>query len=154
MFNELLNTFLISISPLGEARAGIPYGAVKGSPIIWVFLVGWIANLLVFPLFYSGISLSNKYLWKNRTYKKIAIYLSQRAKYKTKKNINKYGALGLMVFVMIPLPITGAYIGTLAAYVLGMSYKKAFYAVSAGVTISSFIIATGLYFGKFFFHAS
>ena len=151
MINELLHIFLISISPFGEARVGIPYGIVKGIPVGWAFLVGWSANLLVFPFFYKGISLSNKYLWKSRLYKRIAIYLSKRAKYKTKKNINKYGAFGLMVFVMIPLPVTGAYIGTLAAYVLGMSYKKALYAISVGVTISSIIIATGLHFGKLYF---
>jgi uncharacterized membrane protein len=48
---------------------------------------------------------------------------------------------------MIPLPITGAYIGTLAAYILGMDYKKSFFAVTVGVTISSVIIASGMYFG-------
>lgn len=147
MLTEFITTFLISMSPLGEARAGIPYGVMNDLPVGWAFLVGWGANLLVFPLFFKGIQFSNKTLWKSRTYKKSAVYLSKRAKRKTKSSIDKYGLWGLMVFVMIPLPITGAYIGTLAAYILGMDYKKSFFAVTVGVTISSLIIASGMYFG-------
>ena len=147
MLTEFITTFLISISPLGEARAGIPYGVMNDIPVGWAFLVGWLANLLVFPLFFYGIRFSNKTLWKSKAYKKGAVYLSKRAKKKTKSSIDKYGLWGLMVFVMIPLPITGAYIGTLAAYILGMDFKKSFLAVTVGVTISSVIIASGMYFG-------
>ena len=86
--------------------------------------------------------LSNKYLFKNRLYKKSAIYLSARARTKTKTVIQKYGAWGLMIFVMIPLPITGAYIGTIAAYVFGISYQKSFIAISSGITISSIMVAS------------
>ncbi|MCB9360851.1 MAG: small multi-drug export protein [Flavobacteriales bacterium] len=147
MLAEFITTFLISVSPLGEARVGIPYGVMNDIPVGWAFLVGWLANLLVFPIFFYGIRFSNKTLWKSRVYKKSAVYLSKRAKRKTKNSIDKYGLWGLMVFVMIPLPITGAYIGTLAAYILGMDYKKSFFAVTVGVTISSVIIASGMYFG-------
>jgi uncharacterized membrane protein len=144
---DLLYTFLISISPLGEARVGIPYGVLKGIPIGYAFLVGWIANLLVFPLFFKTIAVSNKALWKSRWYKLFAFHLSKRAKNKTQSSIQKYGLWGLMVFVMIPLPITGSYMGTLAAYILRMDYKKSFLAVSTGVTISCLIIALMMYFG-------
>ncbi len=147
MLSDLIYTFLISISPLGEARVGIPYGVLRGIPVVYAFLVGLSANLLVYPLFHKLITIANKALWKNKFYKKSAIYLSKKAKRKTKNSIQKYGAWGLMVFVMIPLPVTGAYMGTIAAYVFGMDYKKSFYAVTIGVTISSIIIATGMYFG-------
>ncbi|MCB0409875.1 MAG: small multi-drug export protein [Flavobacteriales bacterium] len=144
---ELFYTFLLSISPLGEARVGIPYGALSGIPVGYAFLIGWIANLFVFPLFYKSIDWSNKSLWKRRWYKKGAVYLSKRAKNKTQNTISKYGQWGLMVFVMIPLPVTGAYIGTLAAYILRMDYKKSFIAVNTGVTISCIILATGMFLG-------
>lgn len=147
MITDIITTFLISLSPLGEARVGIPYGAIRGIPVVYAFIVGLSANLLVFPLFFKGIEWSNKMLWKSRAYKKSALYLSKKAKRQTKGSIKKYGLWGLMVFVMIPLPITGAYIGTLAAYILRMDYKKSMYAISAGVTISSIIIATTAYLG-------
>lgn len=135
------------MSPFGEARVGIPYGVVNDVPVLWSFLIGWIANLLVFPLFFKSIYLMNTFLWKHKFYKVSAVYLSKKAKSKTKNSIAKYGAWGLMVFVMIPLPITGAYTGTIAAYILRMEYKKSLVAVSIGVTISSVIIATMMYLG-------
>ena len=145
MIQHIILTFLISISPFGEARAGIPYGELSGLPILLVFIVGLTANLLVFPLFYKVIEFSNKRFLRNSLYKKSALYLSDRARTKTKTIINKYGVWGLMIFVMIPLPITGAYIGTIAAYIFGIEYKKSFIAISSGITISSILVATFMF---------
>ena len=145
MIEDILITFLISLSPFGEARAGIPYGELNGLPIVVALLVGLTANLLVFPLFYRAINLFNKYLLQNKWYKKSAIKLSLRARGKTKNFIKKYGVWGLMVFVMIPLPVTGAYIGTIAAYIFGIEYKKSFIAISSGITISSILVATFMF---------
>ncbi|MEZ7928950.1 MAG: small multi-drug export protein [Flavobacteriales bacterium] len=146
MFQDILFTFLISFSPFGEARAGIPYGELVGLPILWVFVIGLTANLLVFPVFYKVIELANKRLWKHKFYKKSAIFLALRARTKTKTIIKKYGVWGLMVFVMIPLPVTGAYIGTIAAYIFGISYRKSLIAISSGITISSTLVALFMYF--------
>ena len=142
MLQDILFTFLISLSPFGEARAGIPYGELNGLPIMLVFLVGLAANLLVFPIFYKSIEVANKYLWQNQWYKKTAIYLALRARTKTKEVIKKYGVWGLMIFVMIPLPVTGAYIGTIAAFIFGISYRKSLIAISTGITISSIMVAS------------
>ncbi|MBC8510096.1 MAG: small multi-drug export protein [Cryomorphaceae bacterium] len=141
MFYDILWTFLISLSPFGEARAGIPYGELNGLPIMLVFLVGLVANLLVFPIFYKAIELANKHLWKNPLYKRTSLYLALRARSKTQSVIKKYGAWGLMVFVMIPLPVTGAYIGTIAAFIFGISYQKSLLAISIGITLSSIMVA-------------
>ena len=65
MFQDVLFTFLISLSPFGEARAGIPYGDLNGLPILWVLVIGLLGNLLVFPLFYKGIELSNNLFLSN-----------------------------------------------------------------------------------------
>ena len=142
MLQDILFTFLISFSPFGEARAGIPYGELNGLPIILVFIVGLVANLLVFPIFYRAIEMANKHLWKNPLYKKMALYLALRARTKTKEVIKKYGVWGLMIFVMIPLPVTGAYIGTIAAFIFGISYQKSLIAISSGITISSIMVAS------------
>ena len=147
MLEEINYTFLISISPVGEARAGITFGVLKGLPIWITFLVGLAGNLLVFPLFHRIITFLNKTFWSNRTYKKGGVYFSKKAKKKTQNSIQKYGIWGLMVFVMIPLPVTGAYMGTIASYVLGMDYKKSFIATSIGVTISCLIVALSFSLG-------
>ena len=145
MFLDILVTFLISLSPFGEARAGIPYGELNGLPIFLVLVIGLSANLLIFPLFYRAIEFSKKYFSKNEFYKKSVIYLSSRARSRTKTMIKKYGVWGLMVFVMIPLPVTGAYTGTIAAYIFRISYKKSLIAISIGVTISSIMVTSFMF---------
>jgi len=149
MILDLIITFLFSISPLGEGRVGIPYGILEAEldPIL-TFLVSLGGNLMVFPLFSYVMKLSNKHLWKSRRYKKSAVYLTRKAKKGTQSNIQKYGIWGLMVFVMIPLPITGAYSGTIAAFVTQMNYKKSFFAVSVGVTIALIITTVVTYYAK------
>tara|TARA_B110000008_G_scaffold191972_1_gene190667 strand:- start:105 stop:554 length:450 start_codon:yes stop_codon:yes gene_type:complete len=145
MLKDILYTFLISASPIGEARLGIPYGDLNTDlPFIWVFIIGLSANLLVFPLFYRLIEFSNKHFLKNKWYKKAAIYLSLRARRKTGVVVQKYGAIGLMIFVMIPLPFTGAYIGTIAAYIFKINYKKALLAINIGVLIALTFISLGV----------
>ena len=143
MIQDILFTFLISFSPFGEARVGIPYGIEQGLLPSWVFIIGLSANLLVFPLFYKAIEFFNNHFLKHRWYRKAAIYLSLRARRKTGPVVQKYGSIGLMIFVMIPLPFTGSYIGTIAAYIFGIDYKKSLIFINSGVTISCFIVAFG-----------
>jgi uncharacterized membrane protein len=142
MLKDILFIFLISFSPFGEARVGIPYGIEHTDlTLIWVFLIALSANLLVFPLFYRVIEFFNNHFLKSKWYRKAAIYLSLRARRKTGAVVQKYGAIGLMIFVMIPLPFTGAYIGTIAAYIFKINYKKALLAINIGVLIAlTFII--------------
>lgn len=140
MFYDLLFTFLISISPLGEGRAGIPYGIVRGVPVPIAFATGVVANLLVYPIFVSLINTFNVKLWPNRTYKKATVKFSRLAKKKAASSIEKYGFWGLMIIVMIPLPGTGAYLGTIAAAIFKIEGKKAFWAISIGVVIACIIM--------------
>ncbi|MAR39836.1 MAG: ligand-binding protein SH3 [Flavobacteriales bacterium] len=141
MIQDILFTFLISFSPFGEARVGIPYGIEQGLLPSWVFIIGLSANLLVFPLFYKAIEFFNNHFLKHRWYRKAAIYLSLRARRKTGPVVQKYGSIGLMIFVMIPLPFTGAYIATIASYIFKINYKKSLIAINLGVLIAlTFII--------------
>ena len=55
--------------------------------------------------------------------------------------VERYGYLGIMLFVAIPLPITGAWTGTLGAWILGMDRRKSILAVAAGVVIAGVIVS-------------
>lgn len=145
---HLLNTFGISLSPFGEARVGIPYGILNGIHPIWAFVIGLAANLLVYPIFMLLIDKFNIKLWKFHSYRKQSIRLSRRAKSLVGEQIRKYGFWGLMIFVMIPLPVTGAYMGTIAAYIFKIRRRKAVMAISIGVTISCLIVTIATYYGK------
>ena len=148
MIADLIHTFLLSISPLGEARIGIPYGIVNGLNPLLVFAVGLGANLLVYPVFKYLLDNFDTKLQKYRPYKKQSVKLARRAKSGVGKSIKKYGFWGLMVFVMIPLPVTGAYMGTIASHIFKIKRKKAFLAISLGVTISCTLMAAGTYLSK------
>lgn len=148
MLETLIYTFLLSISPLGEARVGIPYAILNNIHFSWAFAVGLMANLLVYPILTLLINTFNIKLWPYKPYKKGVIKLSQMAKKGAGANIQKYGFWGLMLFVMIPLPGTGAYMGTIAAAIFKISHRKAFLAISLGVLVSCIIMVIGSYFGN------
>ncbi|WP_299823770.1 small multi-drug export protein [uncultured Pontibacter sp.] len=147
MLETLIYTFLLSISPFGEARAGIPYAILNNVHYFVAFIIGTVANVMVFPLFMWLIDTFGQRFWPFRNYKKGVIFLSKRAKKIAGANVQKYGFWGLMVFVMIPLPGTGAYMGTIAASIFKIERKRAFVAISLGVLVSSAFMAAGTYLG-------
>lgn len=147
MLSLLLQTFFISLAPLGEARVGIPFGMLHGLNPILVYVVGTSANLLVFPIFSFLLDNFDKKLWKYPFYRRRSVNLMRRAKQGVGMKIQKYGFWGLMVFVMIPLPFTGAYMGVVAARVLSVKRSSAFKAITIGIIISSTLIAMTTYLG-------
>ncbi|MBN1835986.1 MAG: small multi-drug export protein, partial [Spirochaetales bacterium] len=66
----------------------------------------------------------------------------ERARRQVHHKIARFGLPGLMIFVAIPLPITGAVTGTLGAWILGLERRKVFLAIAAGVAIAGVIVAT------------
>lgn len=140
MLNDITITILWSLSPFGEAKVGIPYGLLNGINPFIVFGVALLANILVFPLMMLFLDKVNVMFTRWFWYKKCALWIARRAKKGTGKKLDKYGYFGLALFVMIPLPGTGVYAGSIATYLFNMERKKAFFASSIGITISSMII--------------
>ncbi len=131
---------LWSISPFGEAKVGIPYGMFQGVNVYLVFGVCFLANVLVFPLMVFFLDTLNKHLLKWNFYKKSAIYVARKAKMGSGEKIKKYGFWGLMFFVMIPIPGTGVYAGSIAGYLFKIEKQKAFLANTIGIFFSSLIV--------------
>ncbi|WP_192349365.1 small multi-drug export protein [Algoriphagus sp. Y33] len=140
MLLDLLTAMLWSISPFGEAKVGIPYALLKGVNIYLAFLCCFLANVLIFPIMNFFFDVINRYFLKWYYYKKAAIFVGRRAKAGAGKNVKKYGFWGLMVFVAMPFPGTGVYVGTIAAYLFGLERKKAFFANAIGIFISCVIV--------------
>ena len=82
----------------------------------------------------------NHYFLRWTFYKKSAIYVARKAKVGSGDKIKKYGFLGLMFFVMIPLPGTGVYAGSIATYLFKMEKNSAFMANVIGIFFSSVIV--------------
>jgi uncharacterized membrane protein len=142
MFRVLLLTALWSISPFGESKIGIPFGVLQSVNPLWVFIVGLSANILVFPIMIFFLDRFNHIFFKWQWYKRSSLWVAKRARKGTKSSIEKYGYWGLGIFVMIPLPGTGVYAGSIATYVLKLDRKKAFVASSVGISISAAIVLT------------
>ncbi|HET8810849.1 MAG TPA: small multi-drug export protein [Flavobacteriaceae bacterium] len=140
MILEIIVAMLWSISPFGEAKVGIPYAVFNGVNIYLAFIFCLAANILVFPIMLFFLDSINRWFFKWNFYKKSAVWVARRAKTNAQKGIDKYGFWGLVVFVMIPLPGTGVYAGTIAAYIFRFERKKAFIANSIGITLSSVIV--------------
>ncbi|HLW30955.1 MAG TPA: small multi-drug export protein [Aequorivita sp.] len=140
MILDILIAMLWSISPFGEAKVGIPYALLNGVNIYLAFIVCFFANLLVFPIMTFFLEVINRYFFKWYYYKKAALFVGRRAKRGAGKNVKKYGFLGLIIFVLIPLPGTGVYAGTIAGYLFGMQRKQAFLANAIGIFISCLIV--------------
>ncbi|MBN2127348.1 MAG: small multi-drug export protein [Candidatus Diapherotrites archaeon] len=137
MLNELLYLVLISFIPGIELRGAIPTGILLyGLNPLLVFFVSTLANIiLILPIYiFLGFFFD---LIKNLPILKTLI---QRIQLKAEKYVEKYGFIGLTVFVAIPLPLTGAYSGVLGAYLLGIKKRKAIPAISLGVLIAGVIV--------------
>ena len=147
MIDEIIITALWSLSPFGEAKVGIPYGLLKDLNPYLVFLTALAANIAVYPLMMFFLDRINIVLARWHWYKKGAIWVARRAKKGSEDKLEKYGYWGLALFVMIPLPGTGVYAGSIAAYLFKMDVKKAFYANAIGITISSLIVWSVTHFG-------
>lgn len=131
---------LWSFSPFGEAKVGIPYGVLKGLDIYAVFIFCFLANVLVFPMMMFFLDKINVYFTRWRFYKKSALFVARRAKMGSGDKIKKFGFFGLMFFVMIPLPGTGVYAGSIAAYLFKIERQRAFWANTIGIFFSSVIV--------------
>ena len=140
MNNALITAVLLSLSPFGESKVGIPYGLLNNVNIYLVFVLCLIANILVFPIMMFFLENVNRRLLRWNFYKTSAIYVARRAKSGSGKQIKKYGFWGLLIFVMIPLPGTGVYAGSIASYIFNIEKKRAFMANSIGITLSALII--------------
>lgn len=144
-----ITTFLAAglacLIPIFELRGGLPIALAGGMHPLLAYGYCVALNLLVTPVVLIFLNTFHKLFLRFAWYKKISDKLIERARAKVKAKIDKYGFLGLALFVAIPLPVTGAYTGALGAWILGMDMKKAFLAISLGVAVAGGLV-TGAYY--------
>ncbi len=138
-----LIVLLLAAAPVSELRGAIPYGILVAKlSLAEVFILAILGNLLpVIPLFF-GIEFILKGLNHFRWTKKFGLWIVETTKRRT-TIIEYYEAIGLALFVAIPLPITGAWTGIIAASLFKIKFRYALLAVIVGVLIAG-IVVTGL----------
>lgn len=138
MGKELI-VFVISLMPILELRGGLLAASLLGLDPIKSYVISVIGNILPVPFILWFMSSILKWMRTNKYLKKLAMWLDKKVDSK-KEQIEKYGFWGLVIFVGIPLPGTGAWTGCLIASVLEMDRKKAFLAACLGVIMASIIM--------------
>lgn len=131
--------FVISLMPILELRGGLIAASLMDLPAWTSFTVCLIANILIIPfVLFLMESILN---WLSR-FKKIGRAISWwKKKALSKKGIiEKYGYLGVCLFVAVPLPGSGAWTGCLISVLLGLDKKKSFLAALIGVLIAGIIM--------------
>jgi len=138
MLYELALVAITSMLPVSELRGGIPLGIALGLPPELAILTSIAANTLVFFPVYFGLELFyERFFSKWKFSRKIV----ERSKKKAGPYLDKYGILGLAVFIGIPLPATGVWTGTLIAWLFGLDWKKSFLAAFLGVLMAAAIVS-------------
>ena len=138
-------TVLISMVPVLELRAGIPAGVIAGLSIKTAVIAAVIGNLIPIPFIIVFIRrIFNWMKGKSEWLAGIAAKMEAKAD-KNKEKVLKYEFWGLMLFVAIPLPGTGAWTGALIAAMLDMQLKRAMPAIAAGVLIAAIIVSVATY---------
>lgn len=133
--------FIISMVPILELRGGLLAAspAILDVPMWQAIPICLIGNLIPIPFILLLITKIFDWMKGTKRLKPLVEKLEAKAMSKS-KNIEKYEFWGLVIFVGIPLPGTGAWTGALIAALLGVRFRKAFPAIVLGVLLAAFIM--------------
>ncbi|MDR1220507.1 MAG: small multi-drug export protein [Treponema sp.] len=133
-------TAFFSFLPISELRGGIPFAIVHGIPWYIAYPFCAVLNALVAPACWIFLATLHKLFLKMAWYQNLFDRFVERARTKLHNGVEKWGAVGVAIFVAIPFPLTGAWTGTLGAWALGLSKRKTMLAVITGVVVAGAIV--------------
>ena len=146
LFN-VLEVLAFAASPISELRGAIPWAILKYHfPWYYAFLLAVIGNLLPVPFILLFLDTFSRLLSKVGIFEKMLHWLFERTR-RRGKIITRYKRIGLALFVAIPLPVTGAWTGSLAAVLFGLKFKQAFLSISVGILIAGVIVTCATLLG-------
>lgn len=143
---KFISTFFISMVPVVELRLGLPYGIALGLDYPLALLAALIGNMVPVP--FIIVYIRRVFIWIRRHWERLDGFITklENKAHLKGETVRKYGPLGLLIFVAIPLPGTGAWTGALVAALLDMRLKHAVPSIFLGVCIAAGIM-TALTFG-------
>ena len=141
---KIIGITFISMIPIIELRGSIPVGFVMGLPWYASLVCSIIGNMLPVPVILLFVVKVFEFMKKHNILTKFVNKMEQKAMNRSEK-VSKGEFWGLMLFVAIPLPGTGAWTGALIAALLKMNRRDSFLSILLGVTIAGTIITLGTY---------
>lgn len=132
---------IVGALPVSELRGAIPLALSFGMPLLKAFWLSFLGNILIIvPALFLFAPISNR-LRKFKACSRFFDWVFERTKRNADK-VQKYEALGLFLFVAIPLPMTGAWSGVIAASLFKIKFRYAFIAIFTGVICAGIIVST------------
>ena len=139
-----LIVFFVSALPLVELRGGLILAPLFGIPILKAIPICLAGNIIPIPFILWFITPIFAWMKGTKLFKPIVEKMESKSMGKSEK-IQKYEFLGLVLFVGIPIPGTGAWTGALIASLLGIRFRKAFPAILLGLLLATAIMCTFTY---------
>jgi len=122
--NEILELIGLTLLPFLELRASIPYGVFNTEfTIAQIFIICTVANIALAPIVYIFVNYFMHFFLKVKFIDRIYQKLVTRTQKRVQPYVDKYGIIGLGLFIGVPLPGSGVYSGTLGAYLLGFKFR-------------------------------
>lgn len=143
---EFCFTALVSMIPVVELRGGIPFGVAQGLPVWTAFLAAVIGNMLPVPFIIVYIRRIFQWMRRRLPWLNSLVDRLERKAHLKGRTVSKYKYLGLILFVAVPLPGTGAWTGSLVAAVLNIRMRHALPAILLGLIMAG-LITTALTLG-------
>lgn len=138
---EIWMIIALTMLPFLELRASIPYGIIN-TDLHWsvVFFVAVVSNILLGPVVYLFIDKFVGLFLRIRVLDKIYTKVVERAQHRIHKAVEKWGELGVALFIGVPLPGSGSYSGAIGSYVIGLGFKRFVIANVIGVLIAGIAV--------------
>jgi uncharacterized membrane protein len=144
---NILTVIGIAASPISELRGAIPW-AVSVHHFSWYYalLFGIIGNLLPVPFILIFFDKIVELLGRVRFIDRFLQCFLERTR-RRGKAVERYKRIGLALFVAIPLPITGAWTGSILAVLMGLKFRYAFISIVIGVLVAGVIVTCATQLG-------
>ncbi len=144
VFFKYLITFLVGMVPIIELRGAIPIGVGMGLSYFEAFIFSFLGNIVPVYFIVKFIRPLFDFFGRWKPFKIVIDWATNRAtnKIKESEKLQNFTALGLFLFVAVPLPGTGAWVGSLIANFLNLPPKKAIPPIVAGVLTAGIIVLT------------
>ncbi len=138
---EELCVFFCSMIPIIELRGAIPLGAALGLPWWLSYCLSVVGNMLPIPIILLFVKAVITWMSRSKVkfFNKVADFLYRRVE-KRRDKIEKYSFWGVCLFVAVPLPVTGAWTGSLVAAMIDMKFWKALVSCLLGVMIAGVVM--------------
>jgi len=137
-----IKTLLTAMTPIGELRAALPIALLSYKMnILPAYILSVLGNMIPVFVLILFWKYSVKFFMQNfKICEKFFNWLFERTRKKFEGKYNKWGKLALVIFVAIPLPVTGAWTGSLAAWLFDFKYWESILLIFLGVCVSGIII--------------